>query len=257
MNSLRITLVQTSLVWENPTANCANLEEELNHLQGNTDVVILPEMFTTGFSINSVGSEFQKGPSLQWMQLIANRLDALVLGSIKCKESGKLYNRLFAVFPDGNFASYDKKHLFRMGQEPEVYSSGTKRQIINYKGFSIALFICYDLRFPVWIRNKNQEYDLAVFVANWPAARAEAWKTLLKARAIENLSYVAGVNIVGEDGNLLKYQGDSALINFKGEALLDLADRKSIETFEIFQKDLLEFREKFPAHLDADPFSLD
>ena len=257
MNSLRITLVQTDLVWENPMANCANLEEELNHLRGNTDVIILPEMFTTGFSINSAGAEFQKGPSVQWMQLMAKRLNVLLLGSIKFKESGKLFNRMLAVFPDGTIATYDKKHLFRMGQEPEVYQAGEKRQIIQYKGFSIALFICYDLRFPVWIRNKNQEYDLAVFVANWPAARAEAWKTLLKARAIENLSYVAGVNIIGEDGNQLKYQGDSALINFKGENLVDLGTSKSMQTFEIFQKDLVEFREKFPAHLDADVFSFD
>lgn len=254
--SLRVTLVQTSLLWENPTGNCAALEEELNPLIGQTDVVILPEMFTTGFSVHSTEADLMNGSSVKWMQLMAQRLQALLIGSIKIKDAGKLYNRLFAVFPDGNLTYYDKKHLFRMGEEGKIYQAGDKRKVISYKGFSIALFICYDLRFPVWIRNRQNEYDLAIFVANWPAARAHAWKTLLKARAIENLCYVAGVNIIGEDGNQLSYQGDSALIDFKGNLLVDLNDQAINQTAEISLAELQSFRQNFPAFLDADSFDL-
>lgn len=255
-SSLRITLVQTSLLWEDPVGNCARLEEELSPLAGQTDVVVLPEMFTTGFSINANHAEMMNGPSIKWMQLMANRLDALLIGSIKIKESGNLYNRLFAVYPDGSYSCYDKKHLFRMGDEGKAYTAGNKQQIIEYKGFSIALFVCYDLRFPVWIRNRQNAYDLAVFVANWPASRANAWKTLLRARAIENLSYVVGVNIVGQDGNQLSYSGDSALISFKGEDLLNLGNQERIQTGEIFKNELENFRTNFPAYLDADSFEL-
>jgi len=254
--SLRVSLVQTSLLWENPVGNCAALEEELNPLIGQTDVVILPEMFTTGFSVHSTEADLMNGSSVKWMQLMAKRLQVLLIGSIKIKDLGKLYNRLFAVFPDGNFTYYDKKHLFRMGEEGKMYESGNQRQVISYKGFSIALFICYDLRFPVWIRNRQNEYDLAVFVANWPAARSHAWKTLLQARAIENLCFVAGVNIIGEDGNQLNYQGDSALVDFKGNLLLDLKNQKQIATAQILLEDLSTFRQNFPAFLDADSFEL-
>lgn len=254
--SLRVTLVQTSLLWENPVGNCAALEEELNPLIHQTDVVILPEMFTTGFSINTSAAELMNGASVKWMALLANRLNALMVGSIKIKDAGHYYNRLLAVFPDGKISYYDKKHLFRMGEEGNVYQSGNNRQVISYNGFSIALFVCYDLRFPVWIRNRHNEYDLAIFVANWPAARANAWKTLLQARAIENLSFVAGVNIVGVDGNQLVYQGDSAMIDFKGNYVLDLGNKPSIQTVEIKYDDLSTFRKKFPAYLDADSFKL-
>lgn len=254
--SLRVSLIQTSLEWENPIANCANLEEVLNPLIGQTDLVILPEMFSTGFSINPNQAEIMHGNTMKWMSLMANRLGALVLGSLKIKENGKLFNRLVAAFPDGKMDWYDKKHLFRMAEEEKVYSAGEQRKIISYKGFRIALFVCYDLRFPVWIRNSGNQYDLAVFVANWPAARAHAWQTLLKARAIENLSYVAGVNIVGQDGNQIAYQGDSALINFKGESMLDLGNDINIETSEIKKEDLEQFRKAFPAYLDADSFEL-
>lgn len=252
--SLRVSLVQTALEWENPIANCSQLEEMLNPLIGQTDVVILPEMFSTGFSINANQAEIMHGNSMKWMTLMSKRIGALLLGSLKIKDNGKLYNRLVAAFPDGQFSFYDKKHLFRMAQEEKVYTSGAQQKIISYKGFQIALFICYDLRFPAWIRNRGNPYDLAVFVANWPAARSNAWNTLLRARAIENLAYVAGVNIVGTDGNGIHYQGDSALIDFKGDTSLTLGESASIGTVEIKKEELELFRKSFPAYLDADGF---
>lgn len=254
--SLRISLVQTKLHWEEPAANCAQLEEDLNPLIGKTDLVILPEMFSTGFSINTNAAEIMQGASMKWMLLMAKRLNALLIGSLKIKEGNHYFNRCIAAFPDGKFDIYDKKHLFRMAEEGGVYTTGKEQKIIGFRGFNIALFVCYDLRFPVWIRNVDNAYDLAVFVANWPAARAAAWRTLLRARAIENLCYVAGVNIVGTDGNGIAYQGDSALVNFKGESILDLQDGKSIQTASIHHQELSNFRKIFPAHLDADSFDL-
>jgi len=249
---LRVSLVQTNLLWESPAANCAHLEEQLQSLMGETDLIILPEMFTTGFSMNDQGAEIMNGPSLSWMKLMADRLNVLLVGSIKIKESGHFFNRMFAVYPDGHLVYYDKKHLFRMGNEHEFYTAGKSTSVISYLGWKISLFVCYDLRFPVWSRNNRLQYDLAVYVANWPAPRALAWSTLLKARAIENLAYVAGVNRIGVDGNDLNYQGDSALISFKGDALIDLGNLASIETYSLSMDELLDFREKFPAYLDAD-----
>jgi omega-amidase len=251
-SNLRVTLVQSNLLWESPAANCAHFEEQLQHLKDQTDLIILPEMFTTGFSMNTNGAEIMNGPSLAWMKIMANRLNAMIIGSIKIKENKQYYNRMLAVYPDENFVFYDKKHLFRMGNEHKFYTAGDKHTNFSYLGWKISLFVCYDLRFPVWSRNKHLEYDLAIYSANWPAPRAHAWSTLLRARAIENLAFIAGVNRVGIDGNLLTYQGDSALISFKGEALLDLQNTSSIQTYTISKSDLLDFRTKFPAHLDAD-----
>ena len=256
MANLRVSLVQTDLVWENPSANCAQLEEKLASLGGSTDVVVLPEMFATGFSMSETGAEIGKGPALQWMQVQANRLGALVIGSLKVKQQNSFYNRLYAVHPDGSYSSYDKRHLFRMGGEHEFYKSGDQQVIVSYKGWNIALFICYDLRFPVWSRNVSMAYDAAIYVANWPAPRANAWRTLLQARAIENLAYVVGVNRVGTDANELAYSGDSLLVDFKGDLLLDLKSADQILTSELSLESLAEFRAKFPAHLDADSFSL-
>lgn len=249
---LRVSLVQTDLLWESPAANCAHLEEQIQFLMGHTDLIILPEMFTTGFSMNDKGAEIMNGPSLAWMKLMASRLNVLLIGSIKIKENGHFFNRMLAVYPDGNFIHYDKKHLFRMGNEHEFYTAGDTNCVISYLGWKISLFICYDLRFPIWSRNSQLQYDLAIYAANWPAPRANAWSTLLKARAIENLAYVAGVNRIGIDGNQLSYQGDSALISFKGDALLDLENQIAIQTYSISKDDLDDFREKFPAYLDAD-----
>lgn len=256
MTILRVSLVQTDLVWEDPTANCAALEEKLSDLAGKTDVIVLPEMFATGFSMTPHGAEIGRGPVLQWMQIQANRLGALVVGSLKVKQQNDFFNRLYAVHPDGTFTSYDKRHLFRMGGEHEFYQSGDQQVIVSYKGWNIALFVCYDLRFPVWSRNVGLAYDAAIYVANWPAPRANAWRTLLQARAIENLSYVVGVNRVGTDANNLSYAGDSLLVDFKGGLQLDLQAEGQILTSEFSADDLAEFRAKFPANLDADAFSL-
>jgi predicted amidohydrolase len=219
-------------------------------------VVVLPEMFASGFSMSETGAEIGKGPALQWMQVQANRLGALIVGSLKVKQQNSFYNRLYAVQPDGTYSSYDKRHLFRMGDEHKFYQSGDQRVIVSYKGWNIALFICYDLRFPVWSRNVSMAYDAAIYVANWPAPRANAWRTLLQARAIENLAYVVGVNRVGTDANALAYAGDSLLVDFKGDLVLDLKSKDQILTSELSLESLAEFRAKFPAHLDADSFSL-
>jgi predicted amidohydrolase len=256
MTNLRVSLVQTDLVWEDPAANCAQLEERLADLAGKTDVVVLPEMFATGFSMSPSGAEIGRGPVLQWMQVQASRLGALMIGSLKVKQQNSFLNRLYAVHPDGSFVSYDKRHLFRMGAENEFYQAGDKQVIVSYKGWNLAVFICYDLRFPVWSRNVGMAYDAAIYVANWPAPRANAWRTLLQARAIENLAYVVGVNRVGTDANNLSYAGDSLLVDFKGGLQLDLQAKDQILTSELSAVDLADFRAKFPAHLDADLFSL-
>jgi predicted amidohydrolase len=253
---LRVSYIQTDLVWENPTANCAELEERLQTLQGKTDVIVLPEMFSTGFSMSEKGAEIAAGPTVQWMKLQASRLQVLLIGSLKIKDSGHFYNRLLAVHPSGHIDFYDKRHLFRMGSEDSFYSAGNTFQLISYKSWSIAPFICYDLRFPVWSRNVGLKYDLAIYVANWPSTRTHAWSSLLRARAIENLAYVLGVNRIGVDGNQLTYDGASSILNFKGEDLLQLSSRESIETQTLSYTALLDFRAKFPAHLDEDSFTL-
>lgn len=256
MTNLRVSLVQTDLVWEDPAANCAHLEEKVAALAGLTDVIVLPEMFATGFSMSPAGAEIGRGPALQWMQIQANRLGALIIGSLKVKQQNTFFNRLYAVHPDGTYHAYDKRHLFRMGAEHKFYQSGDKQVIVFYKGWNLALFICYDLRFPVWSRNVGMTYDAAIYVANWPAPRANAWRTLLQARAIENLAYVVGVNRVGTDANNLSYAGDSLIVDFKGGLQLDLQAEDQILTSELSREDLADFRSKFPAYLDADSFSL-
>ena len=255
-NPLRVSLVQFEIAWEDPLANCALLEEKLQHLINQTDVVVLPEMFSTGFSMNDQGAEIGHGPVIKWLKLMASRLNALVVGSIKCKENNQFFNRFVAVDPEGKILSYDKKHLFRMGGEDQFYTAGNERRIISYKNWNIAAFVCYDLRFPVWSRNVDLAYDLAIYVANWPAVRSHAWNTLLRARAIENLAYVVGVNRIGQDGNEIQYQGDSALISYLGNDLLNLSNEDAIQTHSISKSDLIEFREKFPTYLDADDFEL-
>lgn len=253
-NPLRVSLVQSEIIWEDPLANCAILEEKLQYLIGQTDVVVLPEMFSTGFSMNKNGAEIGQGSVVKWLLLMSKRLNALLVGSLKYKENNRYFNRFFAVNPDGNLFYYDKKHLFRMGAEDQFYTAGDSKLIISYKNWNIAAFICYDLRFPVWSRNVGLEYDLAIYVANWPAVRSHAWQTLLRARAIENLAYVVGVNRVGVDGNQIKYQGDSAIVSYLGQDLLNMSSENTIQTCTISQSDLSEFRAKFPANLDADSF---
>lgn len=253
---LNISLLQTDLHWQDSIANLNMLENKIQYLRSKTDVVILPEMFTTGFSMTPQNvAESWPSETLHWMLLLSKNLELVICGSVMVKENNHYYNRFVWTEPNGQYYTYDKRHLFRMGGEHEVYSAGSDSLIIKYKGWKIAPFICYDLRFPVWSRN-TVHYDLALYVASWPAARVAAWQKLLMARAIENQCYVAGVNRIGIDGNGLLYSGSSMLIDARGEVLHELYNEE-VYTHELVWSDLDNFRRKFPAFLDADQFSIE
>ncbi|WP_428664495.1 amidohydrolase [Runella sp.] len=254
---LRVALVQTSLYWESPTANLAMLEEKIAAIEQPADLIVLPEMFTTGFTMKpETVAEPMNFTTFKWMRQMAAQTGAVVTGSYVVKENGNYFNRLLWMQPDGEFDSYDKRHLFRMGKEHEHYAAGERRIIKEIKGWRVCPLICYDLRFPVWARNQQLEYDLLVYVANWPAVRRQIWNTLLQARSIENLSYVVGVNRVGEDGNKLFYAGDSAFVDFKGELLSRRNANEMIIEQTLDYEALQAFRERFPAYLDADRFEI-
>ncbi|MGM9510575.1 amidohydrolase [Larkinella sp. GY13] len=254
---LHLTLLQTSLHWENPTANRAMLEEKIFALPEKTDLIVLPEMFTTGFSMNAKAlAEPMNLTTFRWLKQMAAQTDAVVTGSYIVQEQGLFYNRLIWMEPDGSFDVYDKRHLFRMAGEELTYAGGTKRLVKSWRGWNICPLICYDLRFPVWSRNAGLEYDLLIYVANWPAARSTAWNALLQARAIENLAYVAGVNRVGEDGNGHAYAGDSSLIDPKGEVLFRQNQTETVFQTTLSLDELSAYRERFPANRDADDFRI-
>jgi predicted amidohydrolase len=254
---LHIALIQTDLEWENPEANINNFNNIFSSLKGNADIVILPEMFTTGFTMNTNDfSEGMNGKSVKWMIEKASETKSAICGSLIIKEGNHTYNRFVFVKPNGELTFYNKRHLFSIGNEDKYYTAGSNKVIVSYKGWRIAPFICYDLRFPVWCRNKNDS-DLMIFVANWPSARKEVWTTLLKARAIENQSYVIGVNRVGEDRMNINYTGNSGTIDPKGN-FIDSSDfeNETIIYNTISKNDLEEFREKFPVSKDADDFTI-
>jgi omega-amidase len=257
---LRITTIQANLLWEDIDQNLENFSEKIVGLHNKTDLIILPEMFSTGFSMTPhLLSEPPDGKTTQWMKQMAEDTGAVITGSIIIQEHGNFYNRLIWMQPDGMYFSYDKKHLFRMAGEDEVYSAGTKRLITNWKGWKILPLICYDLRFPVWCRNSyiegNYDYDLLIFIANWPQIRSHAWKSLLVARAIENMAFVAGVNRVGEDKNKIMHIGDSVVLNPLGEILAQVPQgRESIDNV-ILKKDMLvKIRNQFAFGRDWDNF---
>lgn len=256
MQDLTVSFLQSSLYWENSVANLAMFEEQLWKIKGKTDILVLPEMFTTGFTMNAEKyAEPMNLTTFKWMKQQSAQTGAAVVGSFIVKEKSHFYNRLLWMMPDGNFHAYDKAHLFRMANEQLVFTAGTSKLIVHWKGWKIFPLICYDLRFPVWSRNKNNEYDVVLYVANWPEARREAWKILLQARAIENLSYVVGVNRIGQDGLGISYAGDSCVVGPKGEWLVQPIDNKEVVvTTVLSMQSLLTFREKFPADQDADPF---
>jgi len=261
MQDLRISVIQTALHWESVDANLAMLEEKIWKIQKETDLIVLPEMFNAGFSMNTALAEPMNSKTCRWMKQQAAQTQAAIVGSFMVNEGGKFYNRLVFMKPDGTSEHYDKRHLFRMSDEGSKLQAGTKKVIINYKGWNILPLVCYDLRFPVWSRNRfdkegKAEYDLMICVANWPTPRFRAWDTLLQARAIENLCYVAGVNRVGKDGNGLEYSGNSAVIEPKGDYLFFRQDWEKIGTTTLSAKNLLDYREKFPAGLDADDFEI-
>ncbi len=254
---LKVALIQTDIFWENPEANRASLEEKICQIAQKIDLIILPEMFTTGFSVeNSPITEPPNHTTTKWMKQIAQRISSAICGTIPINENGHVYNRFLFVIPDGTVQSYDKKHLFRIGTESRFFSEGKSRVNIEYKGWKICPQICYDLRFPVWSINKNLQYDLLIYVASWPDARLNAWDTLLKARAIENQSYVLGVNRIGKDGAGLSYSGHSTGVDPLGVNINPLSEKDDIIVLEIDKNKLNTFREKYPFYKDGDNFEI-
>ncbi|HSH67464.1 MAG TPA: amidohydrolase [Bacteroidia bacterium] len=259
MNDLKVTLIQSELFWENKEKNLEQFLKKINAISQPTDLIILPEMFTTGFSMNPKKlAEGMTGETVDWMKERAREKKCVIAGSFICEEDGNYYNRLLWVNPDGSYSRYDKRHLFSMGDEHNHYSAGEEKLIVKLKGWKICPLICYDLRFPVWARNtKDSSYDVLIYVANWPERRSFPWKTLLLARAIENQSYVIGANRVGKDGNEISHSGDSAVINPKGEIISKIKpNEEATETVTLSYAELSEFRQQFPAIQDADKFEI-
>jgi len=255
---MRLTLLQTDLAWEAPEENRRRLSRILDPLAGQTDFVLLPEMFTTGFSMNAGAlAEEPEGPTVRWLRAQAAQLNAAIGGSFICRASEHFYNRFVAALPDGTLYYYDKRHLFALAEEDRTYTAGRHRLIFEWQGWRICPLICYDLRFPVWSRQPLEApYDLLVYVANWPRRRAHHWRVLLPARAVENQCYVAAVNIVGTDGKGLEYQGDSGLWDFSGEAQCLIAHQKGAFTVELSREALQQYRRQMPFLRDADAFVL-
>ncbi len=276
MNDLKITIIQSGLHWENKEDNLNMFSQKIAAINESTDLIVLPEMFTTGFSMRpEMFAEQMNGQTVNWMAEKAREKKCVITGSFICEENGKYFNRLVWMNADGTFTKYDKRHLFRMSNEDNYYSAGKNKIIVELKGWKICPLICYDLRFPVWSRNqltidsrqltnkKNEskypqyEYDILVYVANWPERRSHAWKTLLMARAIENQSYVIGLNRIGDDGNKIEHSGDSVVINAKGEIISKIKPNEEYtETVVVNFDELENFRKNFPAILDADNFEI-
>ena len=274
MAPLTITTLQTNLAWENKNANLQLLGKKINGLQEKTEIVVLPEMFSTGFSMQpKLFAETMDGETVQWMKEISSSNKIILTGSLIIEENEQFYNRLIWMLPNGEFGYYDKRHLFGLAQEDKYYTAGNKRLIASVKGWKINLQICYDLRFPVWARNRKMpieksmeeespispdarpEFDVLLYVANWPERRSHAWKTLLCARAIENQCYVIGVNRVGVDGNNVSHSGNSLVIDPLGEVLYHMADEEDIFTITLQKEWLNDVRKKFPFWKDADDFN--
>jgi len=264
VKDLRISLVQAATLWHDARGNRALYGALARALAGCTDLVVLPETFTSGFTNETLGNaEDMAGESVARLRALAAEVGAVVTGSIVIREGERYYNRLMWARPDGTLQTYDKRHLFRMANEHQRYAEGRDKLIVELEGWRVCPMVCYDLRFPVWIRNRygatapdRFDYDLFVIVANWPAPRRTAWRTLLRARAIENLGYAAGVNRVGRDGNGLDYAGDSAIIDFLGEPLVELGSQAQVVTTTLSGAALVQHRTRFPAQLDADAFQL-
>lgn len=262
MQTLRVSLVQGATRWHDPAGNREYYGSLIAPLAGQTDLVVLPETFTSGFSNEAIhNAETMEGETVAWLREQAKQLAAAVTGSVQLRVGEGVFNRLLFATPDGEVRHYDKRHLFRYAEEHKRYAAGRERLIVEWRGWRICPLVCYDLRFPVFSRNRHDaqrgfDYDLVLFVANWPAARAYAWRTLLRARAIENLSYCAGVNRVGVDGNGHEYSGASAVLDFLGTPLSEDSDQELVTTTTLSGTELLAYRERFPAWMDADAFTL-
>ena len=261
---LRVSLVQGDTRWHAPDAIREYYGDLIGSLHGITDLVVLPETFTSGFSNEAIDrAETMDGPTVEWMRGHARDLDAAITGSVQLRTDAGVSNRLLFVMPDGEVRYYDKRHLFRYAGEHERYAAGRERLTLEWRGWRICPMVCYDLRFPVFSRNRydaerkgDLDYDLLIYVANWPGVRAHAWRTLMRARAIENLCYVAAVNRVGTDGNGLVYAGDSAVMDYLGNPVSECTDMEVVSTTTLFLEELRAHRERFPAMLDADRFEL-
>lgn len=260
--SLTFTIIQADLVWEDIDANLERFTQKINSITAKTEIIVLPEMFSTGFSMQPEKlAETMDGKAVRWMHKTAMEKRVIITGSLMVAEAGKYYNRLIWILPNGQMGYYNKRHLFGYANEDEHYTAGNKRLIAQVSGFKINLQICYDLRFPIWARqqaNKDEtaEYDILLYVANWPEKRSHAWKTLLIARAIENQCYVVGVNRVGKDGNGINHRGDSMVVNALGETLYQKADDEDIFTITLDKAPLEKIRTSIPFLKDADAFKI-
>lgn len=256
-DKIKLTLAQVDLFWENPKENLNHLTRKIEGLSEPTDIIILPETFTSGFSMKpQLLAETMEGPGVKWMRQMAEKTGSAICGSLIIKEKDYYFNRFVFAKPDGEILHYDKRHLFSIGGEKNAFTAGNERTVINYLGWRIGLYVCYDLRFPVWCRNRK-DTDLMLFTANWPMSRSIVWNTLLKARAIENQIFVAGVNRVGSDGNGIKYIGESQIINPYGKTIPEFADQEEgLLNCDISLSELNDFRQKFPVAEDADLFEI-
>jgi len=254
--NLRVTMIQADLAWQDPATNRRNLAAHFRGLAGHTDLIVLPEMFTTGFSMEADSlAETMAGATVGWLREEAAAIGCAITGSLIVEEDGRHYNRLVWAMPGGNLAHYDKRHLFRMAREQEHYAPGNRRLVVELKGWRLCPLVCYDLRFPVWSRSRG-DYDVLLYVANWPSRRRAAWSALLRARAIENVCYAVGVNRTGKDGNGVSYSGDSVALDFLGQVLGGERNGDFVETVVLDRESLATFRRDFPVHLDADDFEL-
>jgi predicted amidohydrolase len=261
MSTLTITTIQSNLFWEDKEANLHMLQQKINGIEDKTEIVILPEMFSTGFSMQpQLFAETMQGDTIDWMQRVSKENGIVLTGSVIIEEDGNYFNRLIWMLPNGQYGYYNKRHLFAYGEEDKHYTAGNKRLIASVKGWKINVQVCYDLRFPVWARQRpaenDTEYDVLIYVANWPEKRSHAWKTLLCARAIENQCYVIGVNRVGSDGNKIYHSGNSLVIDPLGQVLYHMADEEDINTITLSKEKLEELRARFPFWKDADDFGL-
>jgi len=257
VSTLSFSLIQTALFWEDKEANLAMLAKKIMGIEEYTEIIVLPEMFSTGFSMQPEKfAETMDGPSVDWMRRISAEKKIILTGSLMIKEEEKYYNRLIWMLPNGELGYYDKRHLFAFAGEDQHYSAGNKRLIASVKGWKINLQICYDLRFPVWARQQGEEYDLLLYVANWPEKRNHAWKTLLTARAIENQCMTIGLNRVGLDGNNSAHSGDSLIVGPLGEVLYHCAYEEDIFTITLQKEEITNARTQFPFWKDADFFHI-
>jgi omega-amidase len=253
---MKIALIQSSLVWENPKANRNHFEEKINAIPEKVDLIVLPEMFSTGFTMNpEVIFETMDGETIQWLQSLTKAKKSAITGSLVIKENGNFYNRLLFVFPSGEIQFYDKRHLFTLAGEDKVYTFGKEKLIIEYLGWKIRPLVCYDLRFPVFARNV-EDYDLLIYVANWPKLRINAWDILLKARSVENMCYTIGVNRTGFDNNNFEHNGHSQAVDFLGNNVLEPQETEGVFIVELDREKLHEARKKLGFLNDRDSFEL-